>query len=193
LYTAGTDSAARRSAQTALHHVTHMVLRLMAPILSFTVEEAWAVMHPGREESIFFHTWKDVLPPQEGEKELLARWERIRALRAIVVKSLEDSRGAGLIGSSLQAEVLLDATGDDLQLLRSLGDDLKYVLITSQAAVREVAAAQPPVVHVKASPYTKCERCWHWRRDVGIEPRHATICGRCVSNLEGPGEARFHA
>jgi isoleucyl-tRNA synthetase len=193
LYTAGTDSAARRSAQTALHHVTHMVLRLMAPILSFTVEEAWAVMHPGREESIFFHTWKDVLPPQEGEKELLARWARIRELRGIVVKALEDSRGAGLIGSSLQAEVLLDAAGDDLQLLRSLGDDLKYVLITSQAAVREVAEAQPPVVHVKASPYTKCERCWHWRRDVGIEPRHATICGRCVSNLEGPGEARFHA
>jgi isoleucyl-tRNA synthetase len=193
LYTAGTDSAARRSAQAALHHVTQMLLRLMAPILAFTVEEAWAVMHPGGDESIFFHTWKDVLPPQEGEKELVARWGRIRELRTIVGKALEESRAAGVIGSSLQAEAMLDAAGDDLELLRSLGDDLKFVLITSQAVVREVAEAQPPVVRVKASPYTKCERCWHWRRDVGIEPRHATICGRCVSNLEGPGEERRHA
>jgi isoleucyl-tRNA synthetase len=191
LYTSGKSSAARRSAQSALYHVTHMVLRLMAPILSFTAEEAWAVLHPDRDESIFFHTWKDVLPPQEGEKELLARWTRIRELRGAVVKALEEKREAGAIGSSLQAEVLLGASGADLELLRSLGDDLKFVLITSQAAVRE--APGDLAVDVKPSAFTKCERCWHWRRDVGVEPRHATICGRCVSNLEGPGEVRRHA
>lgn len=192
LYTNGKKSEARRSAQSALYYVTHMVLRLMAPILSFTAEEAWSVMHPNTDESIFFHTWKDVLPAQEGEKELIARWTRIREIRAAVVKALEEARTAGQIGSSLQAEVVLGASGDDLHLLRSLGDDLRFVLITSQAAVRE-APGGDLVVEVKPSPHTKCERCWHWRKDVGVEPRHATICGRCVLNLEGPGEVRRHA
>jgi isoleucyl-tRNA synthetase len=192
LYTSGKSSASRRSAQSALYYVTHMVLRLMAPILSFTAEEAWSVMHPATEESIFFHTWKDVLPPQDGEKELVARWSRVRELRGIVVKALEEARTAGQIGSSLQAEVALGASGDDLQLLRSLGDDLKFVLITSQATVRE-AAGNEIAVEVRPSPYVKCERCWHWRKDVGVEPRYATICGRCVQNLEGPGEVRRHA
>jgi isoleucyl-tRNA synthetase len=193
LYTAGKASPARRSAQSALYYVTHMVLRLMAPILSFTAEEAWAVMHPRGDESIFFHTWKDVLPAQPGEKELAARWTRIRELRAAVVKALEGARAAGNIGSSLQAEVMLGAGGEDLELLRSLGDDLKFVLITSQAAVRELPAPGELVVEVKPSAFAKCERCWHWRKDVGIEPRYATICGRCVRNLEGPGEVRRHA
>ncbi|HET9577078.1 MAG TPA: isoleucine--tRNA ligase, partial [Usitatibacter sp.] len=193
LYTSGKSSAARRSAQSALHHATHMVLRLMAPILSFTAEEAWSVLHPGKDESIFFHTWKDILPPQEGEKELVARWTRIRQLRAAVVKALEESRVAGQIGSSLQAEVILGAAGEDLQLLRSLGDDLKFVLITSQAAVREAPGSGELVVEVKPSPHRKCERCWHWRKDVGAEPQHPTICGRCVANLEGAGEVRRHA
>jgi isoleucyl-tRNA synthetase len=193
LYTSGKSSAARRSAQSALYCATQMVLRLMAPILSFTAEEAWAVLHPGKDESIFFHTWKDILPPQEGEKELLARWARIRELRGTVVKALEESRVAGQIGSSLQAEVLLGAAGDDLQLLRSLGDDLKFVLITSQAAVRELPGGGELAVEVKPSAHVKCERCWHWREDVGVEPRHATICGRCVQNLDGPGEVRRHA
>jgi isoleucyl-tRNA synthetase len=194
LYTSGKSSAARRSAQSALYYVTHMLLRLMAPVLSFTAEEAWAVMHPGAtDESIFFHTWKDILPAQEGEKALVDRWSRIRELRAAVVKSLEESRAAGQIGSSLQAEVTLGAAGEDLELLRSLGDDLKFVLITSRAAVREIPAQDEIVIEVKPSAHAKCERCWHWREDVGSNPRYATICARCVSNLEGPGEVRRHA
>ena len=196
LYTAGADSRSRRSAQTALHHVTQMLLRLMAPILSFTAEEAWEVLHPRPADtlpdSIFFHTWTDVLPPQEGEEDLVARWSRLREIRAVVTRRLEESRAAGAIGSSLQAEVCLHAAGEDLALLRSLGDDLKFVLITSQARVREHAGGEI-VVEVTPSTQPKCERCWHWRADVGADARHASLCSRCVANLEGPGEARSHA
>jgi len=191
LYTAGKDSPARRSAQSALHHVTQALLRLMAPILSFTAEEAWEVMNPGKEESVFFHTWKDVLPAQEGEAELRARWERIRELRALVTRKLEEVRAAGSIGSSLQAEVVVHADPAGADLLRSLGEDLKFVLITSKATVG--ANAEPATVDVVPSAQAKCERCWHWREDVGSDRRHATLCARCVSNLDGPGEARRHA
>jgi isoleucyl-tRNA synthetase len=190
LYTNAKDSPARRSAQSALFHVTQVLLRLMAPILSFTAEEAWEVLNPGKEESVFFHTWKDVLPPQEGEKALGERWKRLRELRAVVTKRLEDSRAAGAIGSSLQAEVVVGAAAGDLELLRSLGEDLKFVFITSQAGVREAAELS---VAVTPSAAPKCERCWHWRDDVGADRRHAPLCARCVANLEGPGEVRRHA
>ncbi|MDQ3026267.1 MAG: isoleucine--tRNA ligase [Pseudomonadota bacterium] len=200
LYTAAAASPARRSAQSALHHVTQMLLRLMAPILSFTAEEAWEVLHPvspgspdALPDSIFFHTWNEVLPPQAGEAELLARWKRIREIRGAVQRKLEESRAAGAIGSSLQAEVDVGVHGGDLALLKSLGDDLKFVLITSRAAAFDSSAAGEPMVKVNASAARKCDRCWHWRADVGENARHATICARCVANLEGAGEARVHA
>jgi len=196
LYTTGAESPARRSAQSALHHVTQMLLRLMAPILSFTAEEAWAVLNPMRAaeppDSVFLHTWKEVLPKQEGEAELLRKWVRIRAMRAEVTRRLEDARSAGAIGSSLQAEVVIGASSDDVDLLRTLGDDLKYVLITSKASVRQASGGEFEV-HVTPSSHAKCERCWHYRPDVGVEARHPTICARCVANLEGPGEVRRHA
>jgi isoleucyl-tRNA synthetase len=165
----------------------------MAPILSFTAEEAWAVLHPGAtDESVFFHTWKEVLPPQAGEAELSARWKRLREIRAAVAKALEESRARGEIGSSLQAEVELEAGGADLALLQSLGADLRFVLITSSATVK--AGAEGEVrVRVAPSGHPKCERCWHYRADVGAVASHPTICARCVENLEGPGEAREHA
>jgi isoleucyl-tRNA synthetase len=192
LYTAPAASRARRSAQSALHHVTQVLLRLMAPILSFTAEEAWEVLHPGRGESIFFHTWKDMLPAQDGEAELKARWSRIREIRAAVAKRLEERRSAGEIGSSLQAEVDLAASGADHALLASLEDDLRYVLITSRATL-VVGGGAEPEIGVTPSAHPKCERCWHYRPDVGREPRHATLCGRCVANLEAGGEERVHA
>jgi isoleucyl-tRNA synthetase len=193
LYTAGTASRARRSAQSALHHVTQMTLRLLAPMLSFTTEEAWAVLHADApDESIFFHTWKEVLPAQAGEPALLAKWKRLREIRAAVTKALEESRAAGAIGSSLQAEVELETGSEDAALLRSLGDDLRFVLITSKAEVREAVAAEPRVL-VTPSSHVKCERCWHYRADVGADAEHPTLCGRCISNLFGTGEARSAA
>ena len=193
LYTTPAQSAARRSAQSALHHVTQIVLRLMAPMLSFTAEEAWAVLHPGSDDSIFFHTWKDLLPPQPGEPALLARWKRLREIRAAVMKRLEEARASGAIGSSLQSDVAIEAGGSDLELLRSLGEDLRFVLITSKALLRPSDGEGIVNIEVAASPSPKCERCWHYRADVGVDPAHPTICGRCVGNLEGPGEVRVHA
>jgi isoleucyl-tRNA synthetase len=196
LYTAGAGSRARRSAQTALHYVTQMLLRLMAPILSFTAEEAWTVLNPPRAgqepDSVFLHTWNDVLPAQEGETELGAKWRRLREIRAAVAKRLEAVRAEGGIGSSLQAEVEVGVGGEDLRLLQSLGDDLKFVLITSQATLRP-SEGEDVDVRVAASAHAKCERCWHYRADVGADKRHPTICARCVANLEGPGEPRRYA
>jgi len=193
LYTLPAASQARRSAQSALHHVSQLVLRLMAPILSFTAEEAWAVLHPGSDESIFFQTWTQVLPPQDGEPALRERWKRLREIRSAVVKKLEEARIAGTIGSSLQAEVTLEAGGADLELLGSLGDDLRYVLITSKASLRAAASEGLGAIEVAASPHAKCERCWHYRPDVGADARHPQICGRCAGNLAGAGEVRRHA
>ena len=170
--------------------MTQALLRLMAPILSFTAEEAWAVLHPGREESIFFHTWVDALPPQQGEPGLTARWKRLREIRAMVQKDLEALRQSGAIGSSLQAEAVVVANEADARLLASLGDDLRFVLITSTARVEP---GPELAVRVTASAQAKCGRCWHYREDVGADQRHPGICGRCVTNIEGPGEERRHA
>ena len=188
LYTSGADSRARRAAQNALHHLTHALVRWMAPILSFTSEEVWAQL-AGENDSVFLHTWHD-LPAQADEADLLERWARIRAVRAEVQKELETVRVAGGIGSSLQADVTLHASPATQALLAPLGDDLRFVLITSQA---HVIAAEADRVEVTPSTAKKCERCWHYRDDVDADAGHPGLCGRCVSNLAGSGEERTHA
>jgi len=191
LYTTAPGSPARRSAQTALWHITHAMLRWMAPFLSFTAEEAWEVFVPAasRGDSIFCETfWK--FPPVEGEPgALLSRWARVRELRDLVNKEIEALRSAGAVGSSLQANATLTLPPADHALMASLGDDLKFVLITSAARLVEGAEADIRI-EVQASSERKCERCWHWRADVGHDPAHAGLCGRCTSNLFGAGETR---
>jgi isoleucyl-tRNA synthetase len=182
LYTTKADSFARRSAQTALWHITHAMLRWMAPFLSFTAEEAWKVFHGG--STIFTETYWTLPAPDAA---LLAKWERIRAVRDVVNKEIENVRSAGGVGSSLQANVALSVAAEDAAILRALGEDLKFVFITSQATVLDGAELQ---VQVTPSAEAKCERCWHYRADVGGDAAHPTICGRCVSNLFGAGEAR---
>jgi isoleucyl-tRNA synthetase len=196
LYTSGTTSHARRSAQTAIWHITHALLRVMAPMLSFTAEEAWAVF-AGEEgatsdETIFTQTYY-TLPEVADSAALLARFGALRELRGEVTKQLEEVRVAGGIGSSLQAEIEIKASGDKYALLTSLGDDLKFVFITSQATVTQVGSEAEEAVIVTPSAHAKCERCWHYRADVGSHPEHPGICGRCVSNLFGKGEARKFA
>jgi len=195
LYTSGTDSPARRAAQNALWHITHALLRLMAPMLSFTAEEAWAVFAPEAQEqsgTIFTETYH-ALPFVAGSDALLERWSALRAVRAEVTRHLEDVRVTGAIGSSLQAEVEIRASGARHALLTSLGDDLRFVLITSAASVSEVPDASAEAVLVTPSPHVKCGRCWHWRADVGCDASQPDICGRCIANLHGSGEARRHA
>jgi isoleucyl-tRNA synthetase len=197
LYTSGTTSFARRSAQTAIWHITQSLLRLMAPTLSFTAEEAWQsfaskTAFAESDETIFTQTFY-TLPEVANSAALLAKYASLREVRADVTKQLEEVRVSGAIGSSLQAEVIIKASGDKFAVLNSFADDLKFALITSAAQVEQVASAAEETVVVSASKYQKCERCWHYREDVGINAEHPTLCGRCNSNLFGAGEQRKFA
>ena len=197
LYTTGVTSASRRSAQTALYHITHSLLRLMAPALSFTAEEAWEIFAGAQgwqasDETIFTQTWWQ-LPELADAEALMSKYSALRAVRTDVTKQLEDLRTSGAIGSSLQAELSLKAAGDKFKLLASLEDDLKFIFITSLASVTEVASEAEEAVNVAASTAEKCERCWHYRADVGAHADHPTLCGRCYSNLFGAGEKRKFA
>ena len=184
LYTNAPDSKTRRSAQTALWHITQSLVRVMAPILSFTAEEAWAVMTGDETQTIFTQTFHDIPAPAHAAQ-LMADWTRIRALRDDVNKALEDARGAEQIGSALQATVRISAPSADAQLLQRLGNDLKFVLITSGASAVEGEAQ----VSVELAQGEKCERCWHVSVDVGANTEHPTLCPRCINNLFGQGEA----
>jgi isoleucyl-tRNA synthetase len=185
LYTNAPKSLARRSAQTVLYRITHAMLRLMAPFLSFTAEEAWQSF--GASESIFMETFSDLGTPNEA---LLAKWTRIREIRDQVNKDIEGLRADGKVGASLQASVSLQVGPEDHALLASLGHDLKFVFITSQLILE---AGSDMVAKVSVSQDTKCERCWHYAPDVGVNPEHPTLCGRCDSNLHGTGETRLFA
>ena len=185
LYTTAPKSLARRSAQTALHQITQALLRWMSPFLSFTAEEAWKIV--GHSETIYLEKFTE-LP--EGDAALLAKWTRIREIRDVVNKDIEAVRVEGKVGASLQAEVSISAQHEDLALLQSLADDLKFVLITSAA---RAVAGDALAVAVTPSEASKCERCWHYRDDVGVNPAHPTLCGRCDSNLHGSGELRSKA
>ncbi|HQU79008.1 MAG TPA: isoleucine--tRNA ligase [Azonexus sp.] len=186
LYTTAPKSAARRSAQSALWHITQSFVRLLAPITSFTAEEVWQVLGGNADDSVMFQLWHD-LPKPEGEGEMLAKWALIRMARADVTKALEAQREAGKIGSALQAAVEIRCAGEKFEALAALGDDLKFVFICSSTAVVRDETEQ-----VIATPleHAKCERCWHVREEVGANAEHPTLCGRCVSNLYGEGEAR---
>jgi isoleucyl-tRNA synthetase len=185
LYTTAPKSLARRSARTALHQITQAMLRWMAPFLSFTAEEAWGVI--GSSESIFLETFVDLGAVNTA---LLAKWGRIREIRDVVNKDIETVRAQGQVGSSLQANVTVHANPQDLALLQSLGQDAKFVFITSVLAL---AAGDNLSATVAVSPDTKCERCWHYSADVGEDTAHPALCGRCTSNLYGAGEVRHIA
>ena len=188
LYTTATTGLARRSAQTALWYITAAYLRLMAPILSFTAEEAFAIFEPGKSVSIFTEEFFD-LPEIAGAEELLAKWERIRKVRTDVQKEIENLRTEGKVGSSLQAEVDITVDGDDYEALASLGDELRFVMITSRADLHQ----GPASVSVHQSTAPKCARCWHYTATVGTVADHPTLCARCAENLFGAGETRRFA
>jgi isoleucyl-tRNA synthetase len=193
LYTTAPGSLARCSAQTALSQITHAMLRWMAPFLSFTAEEAWAVLGEAGKtpaacrDSIFMATYATLDVPDSA---LLTKWARLRELREAVNKEIEALRSAGQVGSSLQAQVTLTAPPADLDILASLGADLKFVFITSAI---EIVAGDALSIRVGTASGTKCERCWHYREDVGTDTAHPTLCGRCTSNLFGAGETRHAA
>jgi isoleucyl-tRNA synthetase len=139
-----------------------------------------------------FHTWHD-LPVGHEEAALAQRWQLVREVKARASKVLEDVRTEGRIGSSLQAEVELRISGAAYDALAALGDDLRFVLITSKASLVKAADTGAETIVVTPSAHAKCGRCWHWREDVGHDTAHPELCGRCTVNLYGGGEARGYA
>jgi isoleucyl-tRNA synthetase len=201
LYTTAAGSRARRSAQTALWHIGQAMLRWMAPFLSFTAEEAWKLV--GNGESIFTQTFSDLGKPDQP---LLNSWSGdLKRLRTKVMRTIELKRQAGQIGSSLQAEVTVTCSEADASWLRAfdgVDNELKFLFLNSKFSIKVDPALnsfhgsqdlEMLFVDVVASPHPKCERCWHYRADVGHDPAHPTICGRCTSNLFGAGESRTFA
>ncbi|HET8690668.1 MAG TPA: class I tRNA ligase family protein, partial [Steroidobacteraceae bacterium] len=202
LYTTPKASIARRSAQTAMWHVAEAMVRWIAPILSFTAEEVWQHLPGKRDPSVFFATWW-ALPSVAPSGDI--DWDAVIALKADVSREIERLRAAGALGAPLEAAV--DVYLDEAQHRRmaALGDELRFVLITSKARIRPAgehpadAVAATTVakegawiaVTVESAP--KCVRCWHRRADVGSDPAHPGICGRCAGNLELPGETRKFA
>ena len=176
LYTTAPGSEARRSAQTALWYITKTLLRLMAPVLSFTAEEAFKVFSPNESETIFTERFEP-LPEVAGAEALLAKWDAVRTVRADLQKKIEELRGEGQIGSSLQAVVRIEAAPAVYDALASLGDELRFVMIVS--AVELVKSADEEThFAVSASKEGKCERCWHYVAGIGSDAEHPTLCPR---------------
>jgi isoleucyl-tRNA synthetase len=200
LYTTGTNSVPRRSAQTAVHHIAQAMVRWLAPILSFTAEEAWGHLPDSPNESVFLNTWHHF--PAGAERSSTHDWAALIALKADVARELERLRGAGDLGSSLEAEVTVFVPPALGPRFASMHGELRFLLITSEATVvstdRPSAAAvkageEGVWIEVKPSSNPKCVRCYQLRSDVGSDPKHPEICARCVINVEGPGEEREFA
>jgi isoleucyl-tRNA synthetase len=198
LYTTAADSRARRSAQTAMYHIAESMVRWLAPVLSFTAEEIWRFLPGEHSESVFLETWHAV--PETPSDSI--DWASLIQLRTDVVRGLEKLRDAGSIGAPLDAEVDVYCAPDEYARFNALGEELRFLFITSQARVHEVAAPPDEAVlatstgrggvwiSMKPASDPKCVRCWHRRPDVGKYPEHPELCGRCVTNVEGPGEQR---
>jgi isoleucyl-tRNA synthetase len=206
-YTTPADSLPRRSCQTAMHHVAEAMVRWIAPILSFTAGEVWENL-PGEHEEmgVFFATWSEDLFAYEHPQIDLQLWDQLLAIREQASSLLEYLRKEGRIGSSLDAEITLYADDELLNRLDLLADELRFILITSEATLAPLSEAPGDAeiqsidgdrfqyaLKAEASPHPKCVRCWHHRPDVGSNPQHPELCGRCVENVEGEGEQRLYA
>ncbi len=199
-YTMPTNSRARRSAQTALYHISEALTRWMAPILSFTAEEIWRLLPAPRAASVHLSTWYDIPTPTAQST---IDWQQIIALRNAVNKILEAHRHTNTIGANLEAEVTIYCAPEIHHQLIPLQDELHFVLICSAAYIKPLteaddANALPTTIEnvkitASPSPHAKCERCWHRRADIGRYPEHPHICERCVTNILGEGETRFYA
>ncbi len=200
-YTTQAKSLPRRSAQTAMYHIAEAMVRWLAPILSFTADEIWRHLPGQRGSSVFLETWYD-LPAVPSSR---IDWDAYIALKSDVARELERLRTDGAIGAPLEAGVRVFATAEQAARLTTLGDELRFLLITSAASVEVVAAAPAGAtpaasvaktgvwIDVQPLHHTKCVRCWHLREDVGSHAAHPELCGRCVENVSGTGEVRRFA
>ena len=202
-YTTAANSVARRSCQTALYHIAEALVRWIAPILAFTAEEIWQFLPGERNESVMLNTWYAGLSELPVDCALdRAFWADVMVVKAAVNKELENLRAAKAVGGNLQAEVTLFVDDELSTKLAKLGDELRFVLITSAAQLAPLSAADADAVatdnaglklKIVKSVHAKCGRCWHHRADVGTHAAHPELCGRCIENIDGAGEVRQHA
>ena len=196
-YTTQTDSLARRSAQSALFHISHAMVRWLSPILSFTSEEVWQYLPGASSESIFLQTWYEDLEGDFKNRSI----EVARDINVYLRKELEEMRRDKVIGSSLDAEVDIYCDDKNYQALLELESELRFVFITSEARVHLLSDKPEDAVdinntlaiRVKKSGYEKCVRCWHHREEIGENNLHKELCGRCIENVAGNGEIRVFA
>jgi len=201
LYTTKTEGLPRRSAQTALYHLCEALVRWITPILSFTADEIWGHMPGNRDGSVFVSHWYESLPELDDTSMDQAFWQQVMQVKTAVNKELEQARNNGVVRSSLSSEVVLHCTDRLRDRLALLGDELRFVLITSTAQVQSQQQSAESVdtelaglqVTIRASAQQKCSRCWHHRDDVGADPEHPELCARCVDNAFGAGESRCFA
>lgn len=202
-YTLPANSVARRSSQTAMYHIAEALVRWIMPILSYTAEEIWLAMPGEREESVFLTTAYEGFPTLTDNNVMdAAFWQDVIDVREIVSKELERVRVEGAIGSALDADVTIYCDGNLYEKLTQLGDELRFILITSYAQVKPLSEKPSEAkatdkdklfVSVCVSEHEKCVRCWHHRHDVGQSEEHPELCGRCVENIDGNGEVRLYA
>ena len=200
LYTMREDSRGRRSAQSAMYRIVQALVRWLAPMLAFTAEEIWLSL-PGRKgESVLFETWYDGLAATQSSPDQRAFWNDLLAIRSGASKLLEGMRNAGAIGAALDAEVTLHGDATLRDRYAEVADELRFFFIASDVRFDagattgdvesvEVSGGKVGIAAV-ASTQHKCIRCWHHRPDVGSHANHPDICGRCVDNVDGPGEER---
>ncbi|KTD48275.1 isoleucine--tRNA ligase [Legionella quateirensis] len=196
-YTTAKDSKARRSCQTAMYHIVKAFTLWLAPILSFTAEEIWQSIPGYQGESIFIERWYDAWPAIDAVN--MDDWEQLHQIRDEVNKSLEETRQKGAIGSALAAEVNLYAKPEVVPKLTRLGEELRFLLMTSGANVLPMSNAPAGLnateygvaIEVTASSHEKCARCWHRRPDIGQNKEHPELCLRCVGNISGQDEVRL--
>ncbi|WP_310608512.1 isoleucine--tRNA ligase [Buttiauxella brennerae] len=203
-YTAKPDSVARRSCQTALFHIAEALVRWMAPIMSFTSDEIWAFLPGNREKYVFTGEWYEGLfGLADSETMNNEYWDTLLTVRGEVNKVIEQARADKRVGGSLEAAVTLYADSELAAKLNSLGEELRFVLLTSGAEVADYSQATEDAqqseilkglkVALRKADGEKCPRCWHYTTDVGLVAEHAEICGRCVTNVAGDGEKRKFA
>jgi len=206
-YTAKEDSVARRSCQTAMYLIAEAMTRWMAPILSFTAQEIWqALPTPAsgdRDEFVFTGVWSDGLPTSATSSALNNDyWNDILLVRTEVNKALENARKEKQVGKALEAAVTLYTAVDLAEKLQQLGDELRFVLITSKATIEVVESAPENALtteveglwlSVAPAAGVKCDRCWHVTEDIGQHDDHKDLCGRCITNIDGEGEVRQFA
>jgi len=206
LYTMPTDSRGRRSAQSAMYRIVEAMVRWIAPVLSFTAEEIWPLIPGARGESVLFETWYEGLDALQGTPEQRRFWSDLLAIRAAASRLLEGMRATGAIGASLQADLVVHADEALRARYAGVADELRFFFITSALELADLAVQPDPAergdvqgveiegakawVSARPSSAAKCIRCWHYRPDVGLHAEHPEICGRCVENVDGPGEDR---